>query len=319
MPSMVKVDRSTTELEQLLDETGLFRGRIKVVARVENRLLTTSPSEILTCQIDQDGSARFFCKYRPGVEHGSHGHRRGLNYEANVYSLLLEELDITTPRYICSGELPTTRMHCLLIEYLGGSTRLVKGNNPRLALQWAAAWLGHFHRMSSPCINRPALSFMTRHERTYYLGWADRTRLWAKEQGLYSAWLAKLCDEFDDIADFLSQTQDTIIHGEFYPDNVLLLGHDVYPIDWESAAIGPGEVDLVTLAEGWTDSDILALEEQYANARWPNGTPYDLHRSFCFARIFVQFRWLGDLGYPEKWKAKYLSALRVFAKDMGLI
>jgi len=42
----------------------------------------------------------------------------------------------------------------------------------------------------------------------------------------------------------------TLIHGEFYAKTVLVRRGKLFMVDWESAAIGPGEVDLAALTEG---------------------------------------------------------------------
>src|SRR5207244_7203663 len=68
----------------------------------------------------------------------------------------------------------------------------------------------------------------------------------------------------------------TLIHGEFYPSNILvheietcrsrLTGDTVRvcPVDWEMAAVGPGLIDLAALTAGaWTDEEKTALALAY--------------------------------------------------------
>ena len=66
------------------------------------------------------------------------------------------------------------------------------------------------------------------------------------------------------------------------------------PIDWESAALAAGEIDLASLTSGW-DADLAALcEQEYCLARWPEGTPDDLALRLTAARVFLNLRRLGD-------------------------
>jgi thiamine kinase-like enzyme len=59
----------------------------------------------------------------------------------------------------------------------------------------------------------------------------------------------------------------TLIHGEFYPCNVLIRTDArsvrVCPVDWEMAGSGSGLVDLAALTAGWTDRRQRALARAY--------------------------------------------------------
>jgi hypothetical protein len=62
----------------------------------------------------------------------------------------------------------------------------------------------------------------------------------------------------------------TVIHGEFYPCNILIRGTGprarVCPVDWELTAIGPGLIDLAALMTGWDDRAQRALARAYRDA-----------------------------------------------------
>ena len=113
----------------------------------------------------------------------------------------------------------------------------------------------------------------------------------------------------------------TIIHGEFYQKNVLLRDGTIYPVDWQSAAIASGEIDLAALVERWPAAIARACEDAYQRARWPDGAPTDFLRRLDAARVYLQFRWLGDR--PEwttdeacHWR---FEPLRLTAMRLGLI
>ena len=86
----------------------------------------------------------------------------------------------------------------------------------------------------------------------------------------------------------------TIIHSEYYPMNILLQEGMIRPVDWESAAIAAGEIDLASLTENWPTNIVQECELDYQRARWPAGPPADFERTLGAAQFYLSFRWLGD-------------------------
>jgi aminoglycoside phosphotransferase (APT) family kinase protein len=85
-----------------------------------------------------------------------------------------------------------------------------------------------------------------------------------------------------------------VVHGEFSPANVLLRDGEVYPVDWESAAMAPGELDLAFFTLGWPRRLRRRVEAAYARRRWPGGAPASFEETLRAARIHACFRVLGD-------------------------
>ena len=115
----------------------------------------------------------------------------------------------------------------------------------------------------------------------------------------------------------------TVIHGESYAKNVLVRGKNSFIVDWESAAVAVGEVDLAALTdgEGWAAKVVRRCEESYRSARWPEGVPARHKQALTAARIYMQFRWLGerpDWTVREKTLWRY-DHLRAAAEQAGLI
>ena len=94
----------------------------------------------------------------------------------------------------------------------------------------------------------------------------------------------------------LLATPPTVIHGEFYSKTALLSRKRLFIVDWESAAIAPGEIDLAALTEGtgWPARLVRQCEGAYTSARWPSGPPASFRRTLEAARIYLHFRWLGE-------------------------
>ena len=67
-------------------------------------------------------------------------------------------------------------------------------------------------------------------------------------------------------------------------------------VDWESTAIAPGEIDLAAMTEGihWPARMVSDCERHYQQARWPEGPPANFKRTLDAARVYLNFRWLGE-------------------------
>jgi hypothetical protein len=59
----------------------------------------------------------------------------------------------------------------------------------------------------------------------------------------------------------------------------------IYPVDWESAAVAAGEIDLAALTEGWPPGFVEQCELEYQRARWPEGPPTGFERRLAAAPV----------------------------------
>jgi len=138
-------------------------------------------------------------------------------------------------------------------------------------------------------------AFLRTYDCEYYLGWVRRTCDFAGSLHKRFPWLATLCQRSEELLPALTNSPSTVIHGEYYPKNILFRRGRVYPVDWESAAIADGLIDLAVLTEGWGEDMSRQLEDEYQQARWPEGPPANFARLIDIARLYVHFRWLGDV------------------------
>jgi thiamine kinase-like enzyme len=150
------------------------------------------------------------------------------------------------------------------------------------------------------------------------VGWAERTLQYLAHHQLNVPWLAPLRTRFGEAVAVLLAESPTVIHGEYYPDNILYRGGRIYPVDWESAALAAGVIDLASLTEGWPDELVRECSHQYQAARWPSGTPDGFNRRLWAARLYLQFRWLGDRPdtHVPAWRIDGLSAA---GRHLGLV
>ena len=254
----------------------------------------TFPGEVVQYRVGRGPVARVFCKHGCGWENAAHGHRGGPGYEAGVYQFLAGHTRCTVPQFV--GSHRAGDCSWLVMNYLDDSRRIHLTDEPEAALARAAAWAGRFHAEQEVSRRRSGPRAFNRYDRAYYAGWAMRACIFSEPVSGRFPWVKGVCERFEGMIDELLAPPQTVIHGEFYPKNILLYRGDIFPVDWESAAIAPGEIDLATLTEGWTRRATQGCESRYVAARWPDGAPAPagFARRLAICRLYVHLRWLGD-------------------------
>lgn len=304
-------------------ESNGHRPRLTIVNR--RRLVEEGSfaSEIVRCQLGDGSRLELVCKYTaklwgpPGEE--SWGHRRGVLHEARVYRHVLQPTGMTMPRFygVCRDR--TTGARWLVVGYLKGGVRVNQSPDPA-AMGLAARWIGRFHALTASRAHRRAFSFLKTFDAPYYRGWVRRTLEFAGHWHERFPWLTTLGERFEGWAPLLASNR-SVIHGEYYGRNVLFNGGAIYPVDWESAAVAAGEIDLAALTEAWPARTVARCVREYQRARWPRGTPADFDRRLDAARVFNVFRWLGD--DPQMTRREgmryYFQELRTAARRLQLI
>ena len=286
-----------------------------VVSRRANLFSSSFLSEVVTCRLRGGEELRLLCKYGAGPADASgYGHRGGVAYEALVYRDLLQPLGVRAAPFFGAHLDPHTGATWLVLGFEQG-----RRINKRLGL--AACWIGDFQRAAGVRFADEPPAWLKRYDTAYYAQWARRTRHLAAQLGLGAPWLPAVCMGFESVALDLLNLRPTAIHGEFYPHNVILHEDAAVPIDWESAAFGAGEIDLASLTEGWSSEDVEECVRAYAASRWPEGVPSEFETAFDVARLYLDFRWLGEdpaqLADPDsRW---YLDDLLVRGERLGLI
>ena len=305
----------TRELTALLNEGGFARGDVVILERELNIHPGSYPNEIVRCTLPAGDELELLCKYgfrdTVATGHGAYGSRRGVEYEAAVYRQVLAPSPLSAPRFYGSRTRPDDGDAWLVVEFVGRDPRISLHPD---AMTEAARWLAAFHGIHTG--KTADFDFLTVWDRGYYRGYVDRAVLFLGRLGHERRYLEELQDRFDDWTDPLLR-RPTVVHGEFYPDNVLYRNGRIYPVDWESAAIGAAAVDLATLTEQWEPEVVERCEEAYCLARWGADTPADFHQCLLAARLFVACRWLGEPGKSAE-HARRLADLRRLAREVGV-
>jgi thiamine kinase-like enzyme len=119
----------------------------------------------------------------------------------------------------------------------------------------------------------------------------------------------------------------TLIHGEFYASNVLVDSSDdasrIRPIDWETAGIGCGLLDLAALAAGrWSEENRQRLADAYFNALGPRSWLIEVRdpkRALRQCRLLLAMKWIGWSPYwepPPEQRHDWLSEALLMAGEM---
>jgi hypothetical protein len=288
----------------------------KVLGRDPNPFRSTFPSEIVTVAFD-DGSVRriFVKRYIPGL-HDGHGYWGGSDYESRVYSQVLAPLGLGTPAYVGTWPDPVTHGTFVAIEFVEGH-RLNKSPTSRMVD--AARWTARLHRDATPiAVGRTGLRA---YDETFFRSWSGRALRYVQLARPGCAWIGPLIRWYDELLlPRLVGAEQVVIHGELYAENMIVAEDRICTVDWQSAAMGPGEIDFASLTEGpWPVKVVRAWQDEYIRSRWPGVEPSTADAAIDAARIHWRLRWLGD---DPAWtastrRAHYIEDLHALAKRLG--
>lgn len=176
----------------------------------------------------------------------------------------------------------------------------------------AARWLARFHgRFSAAPCRLEALAAevgLIRHDAGFYRTWIRRARAIQHRRGAPRAEMDRLAEGYERGIERLLSLPRALIHGEFYASNVLVderAGHSprVCPVDWETASVGPGLVDLAALvAGGWSEEERAAIARAYRD-EWASCAPAplpaeDFRPGLDLSRLHLAVQWLG---WSDRW------------------
>lgn len=267
---------------------GLLAGEgvlMEVLSRDPFIEASTYPIELVKCRMHDGRVLDLFCKFLGKGGFSDFGHRGGLLYEAHCYDSILNTFPYTKVKYYGIRQLKGGGDIVMVLDYLGNYLRFVKTADPVTALQKAARWAGKFHAFGK---DRRA-DFLNRYGEAYYHQWLRHFTEICEPLLPEYPFLSEVISFYGDNLHVLLDGPQTIIHGEYYPRNVLMKDGEIYPVDWESAAWGPGEVDLATLIEDWDPEAIRKAKEAYVQARWPNGnySTMEFERRLIMAKLYL--------------------------------
>jgi thiamine kinase-like enzyme len=220
--------------------------------------------------------------------------------EIETYQKILAPNRLGTAYFYGAVVSPNEDRYWLLLEKVAG-LRLSQVNDYSDWLN-AARWLAQLHSRFTKArgtLNR--LSSLLHYDASFYQLWLQRIEEFQSIPLRRSVWNA-LVDNYERAIERLIRLPSTFIHGEFYASNILVReasdGFRICPVDWETAAVGPGLVDLAALTSGaWSVHERTGMAAAYLEALFPESTPEfsldDLLLALDDCRLHLAVRWLG--------------------------
>jgi hypothetical protein len=278
-------------LEQVLAGEIAVRGPFAIVSRRRSPRSSTYLADVVRVRFADGTRERLLCKYSSGVDLDPSSPHRGLRHESAVYERVLRDAPLSLPHVWGSFHDGATGDFALVMRFYEDGLSCVQAcevGGVTAALRWLAA----LHTWAESRAFDPAWAVLDRYDADYYLRWLDRTCELARPLAAECPWLDRVAAAYRDRIPLLAAGRPTLIHGEFTPRNAFWADGRVLPVDWETAAIGPGEIDLAVFTFDWDLDELADLERTYVEARWGGTAPPGFADRLVAARLYVSFHWI---------------------------
>jgi aminoglycoside phosphotransferase (APT) family kinase protein len=275
-------------LEHVLAAEIAARGPFRITSRRPSPQSSTYLADIVRIRFADGSSERLLCKYSAGVDLDPASPHRGLAHEAAVYDRVLPGAPVSLPHVWGSFHDFDTGEFAVVMRFYDDALSSVQAS----AEEAAVRWLARLHAWAEPCVTDPSWRILDRYDTAYYERWLTRTCTLAEPLASDFPWLDHVAAAYRERIPLLVAARPTFIHGEFTPRNAMWADGRVLPVDWETAAIGPGEIDLAVFTFDWDLDDLQALESAYVAERWGNAPPATFADTLLAARLYVSFHWI---------------------------
>lgn len=268
-------------------------------------------------------------KVRPGFVY--HPER-----EIEIYRHILDPVKLGTPIWYGAVESPELQRYWLFLERVEGPLLWQRGRLQ--SWEQAARWLAMLHTEYSLAPrgrNDAWVKHLVRYDERILGTWVARAEEFLRRgyaDNSPAAWrqFERLAKRYDQVIARLLNLPMSLIHGEFFPSNVILRpgkdGWQICPIDWEMAAIGPGLIDLAALTAGnWTREQKRKLVAAYHEAwqlkqGWSTSVAELLEAvDYCQLHLSVQLLgWASDWSPPKRHTQNWLGEALRLSGALGL-
>jgi len=285
--------------------------RVRAVDARSSPFAGVWPADTVSVELERGGNVGLWVK-RLSAEGDGHPDKSAPDREPRVYAELLCTPGLPVPRWYGCAHDPRTGERELVLEHIPGwDLRYHAIDTWELAVRALARLHGQFASCGDDLRQR---GFLLRLDAEYVREWAYRAvdALRGPEPALARRLRARL-DDYDDVATLIGRQAPTLVHNDLAPKNVVADTTDVPPricfIDWETAGVGCGGLDLVHFLHGLAPGPEERLVETYANepgAALPTGEDRARLLTACRAHKTV-FRlahsrlWLPRRGVARAW------------------
>jgi hypothetical protein len=231
---------------------------------------------------------------------------------------------------------PAQDRYWLLFERVFGSTLEGTANLDR----WRAVarWLARLHVNLAPLASEalaPGTARLLRYGPDFLRMWIARAVATVRIQHPVVPrelilGIERLAGRYDGVIDRLMSMPQRIIHGEFYPSNILVNLDSPHPriavLDWEMVAVGPPMMDLAALLASERDEARvrdIALTYRSALPDRPIGDADHRHflEDLAFCKLHLAVQWLGwspDVSPPRRQAHAWIADVLRLADELDV-
>ncbi|HEY5914479.1 MAG TPA: aminoglycoside phosphotransferase family protein [Verrucomicrobiae bacterium] len=334
------------ELHALLEQAlSVHFGRRRRVTRLRRRISRYSSSFIITnleVELEDQQRLRLVLKdMSPGsILATARAVRPSFLYrperEIQVYTGLLQRSGLGTPLCYGSVQSEADQRYWLFLERVDGPLLWQTGKME--TWEAAARWLALFHsRYHEGRGDIPAatLAAVLRYDDRLLQTWLMRAERFLRSkhgQGCRAQWrrFDRIASSYDLVIERLLRMPATLIHGEFFPSNIIVRRGasplSICPIDWEVAGMGPGLLDLAALTlGGWKPEQRSRLVAAYHEASQcidsSRSSMPELTEAVNYCQLHLSIQWLGwaaDWSPPEQHARNWLGEASRLAEAVGI-
>jgi len=267
------------------------RGPLRIVHRRVSPQRSTYLADVVQIQFADGSREHLLCKYAHGVESMPFSPHYGLVHESRVYQQLMRHPSLSLPRYWGSFTDDETSEFAFVMRFYPGGMTAAQACDEGGVTE-LIRWMAEFHTWGEAQVAEPQWDFLTRYDAAYYAHWLDLTNTLAGPLAHEYPWLEQAAAAYRDRIPLLVTRPPTILHGELTTRNTLWTDGGIMPIDWETAAVGPAEIDLALFTFDWDLEDVRTLEESYVQVRWQGSPPEGFGDVMLAARLYVSYHWI---------------------------
>jgi Ser/Thr protein kinase RdoA (MazF antagonist) len=336
----MRVDDVHAELERALSEHFGTSRRVLELERRPCPYRTSFHLEELDVVLDDGTTLKLMLKDlgEAGMTSGAREVKPSFLYdplrEIEAYHAILAPAQLGTPTFYGAVVDEERMRYWLFLENVVGDVLWQVGE--LTAWEDAARWLAAMHaRFAAVTDWRSKSEHLLHYDGDFYRLWLVRAQDFASQMEAvgrsdFRKGLDWLAPRYGHVIERLTALPVTFIHGEFYPSNVLLQNdrerRRICPIDWESAAVGPGLIDLAALTAGsWEEQERSTLVLAYHDALTRLGGSAQSRDDFLAAldccRLYLALQWLGwarAWSPPEEHRQDWLSEALALAERLDL-
>jgi hypothetical protein len=222
--------------------------------------------------------------------------------EIQVYRWILPHAPAGSPTWYGAVTNASIQRHWLFLERVPGLE--LRHVGALSVWQQTARWLARFHAAfrSAAVARLIHTSKLLVYDDAFYWRWLERARRFTARRPRARRILDGIARHYGMVVTRLTNMPHTLIHGEFYPCNIVVHQSDhelrICPVDWEMAAFAPAVIDLASLTTGWCPRVQRALIRAYRAATSDAAmegppVPRSFRTDFDCCRLHLAVRMLG--------------------------